>query len=490
MNPTDEQSAIIDAVRASTSHLMINALAGAGKTSTLKLIELAADDLDVRPILYLVFNKANADAAEYRPKADPNQRTRRMLGTTTVRTLNSFGHRIWQRVCVGKIIITPKKIQELLSETIAELPRPYQKEASNAYWEVVQGVALAKAIGYVPERYFPNAKRLATADELCARLDETPSEIVRELIDAALVASIKQAYKGNLDFNDQVYMPALFGGSFPRFPHVYVDEYQDLNPCNHAMLDKLFAHSRVIGVGDPWQSIYAFRGAKQGGMEDAKTAYQMTELNLSISFRCPRTVVEAARWRVPHFKWIKDGGHVETLDELDAGTIPDEAVFICRNNAPLYRLGFRLLARGRGVSISGSDIGPRLIGLMRKLGPESLNRNQSIDAVEQWRAERLARGSKSADDMADCMLVFLERGKTLGQAISYAEHIFTQRGAIRMMTGHKAKGLEFPLVYHLDPWLLGDDEQDLNLKYVIQTRSMNIYYEIDSERITNGDKHA
>ncbi len=483
MTPTPEQLNIVSALTKTRQHLLINAYAGTGKTATLKLVELAADEIDLRPVLYLVFNKANAEKAEFKPKARDDDKARRMLGSTTVRTLNSFGHRIWMKTCASKVTLDAKKVQGLLSETIKELPKSYQKEASNVYWEVVQGVALAKAIGYVPERYFPNAKRLASADQLYSRLDEEPSPTCRELIDEILVASIKQSYKGLLDFNDQVYMPALFGGSYPRFPLVMVDEYQDLNPCNHAMLDKLFPHSRVVGVGDPWQSIYAFRGAQQGGMALAKAKNEMTELPLSVSFRCPRAIVEAARWRVPNFKWIKDGGHVERLDELHADNIPDSGVFICRNNAPLYRLGFRLLASGRSISISGSDIGPKLIATMRKLGPESLNRNQSRDVIEQWLAERQSKQSKTAVDMAECMMIFVEHGATLGQAISYAEHLFAQRGAIRMMTGHKSKGLEFDQVYWLDPWLCGDEEQDLNLRYVIGTRSADRLYLIDSERI-------
>ena len=81
------------------------------------------------------------------------------------------------------------------------------------------------------------------------------------------------------------------------------------------------------------------------------------------------------------------------------------------------------------------------------------------------------------------MRVFASHGSTLGTAIAYAEHLFAQRGTIRLLTGHKAKGLEFPTVFHLDPWLCRDEEQDLNLRYVIQTRAMESYYEIDSRAI-------
>src|ERR1019366_3050324 len=108
------------------------------------------------------------------------------------------------------------------------------------------------------------------------------------------------------------------------FPLVKVDEVQDLNPVNHALLDKL-VKQRLIAVGDPWQSIYGFRGAMQSGMATLAAKFATTPTNLSISFRCPRAVVEAARWRVPHFKWIKEGGHVETLQQLSSHDISEGA---------------------------------------------------------------------------------------------------------------------------------------------------------------------
>jgi superfamily I DNA/RNA helicase len=71
----------------------------------------------------------------------------------------------------------------------------------------------------------------------------------------------------------------------------------------------------------------------------------------------------------------------------------------------------------------------------------------------------------------------------MAQAVAYAEHLFAQRGTIKMMTGHKAKGGEWPIVFHLDPWLIGYDEQELNLRYVISTRAKEALYEIDSQNI-------
>jgi hypothetical protein len=218
-------------------------------------------------------------------------------------------------------------------------------------------------------------------------------------------------------------------------------------------------------------------------MSALKAKFEMTECDLSISFRCPEKIVENARWRVPHFKWMKAGGKVERLREIEATSIGEGAAIICRNNAPLFRLAFELLAHKRSVSVAGSDIGPRITGIMRKLGGEDLSRGSLLSSIEDWRTERLAKSSTTANDIADCMKVFANFGATLGQAIAYVEHLFQQKGTIRLLTGHKAKGLEWGTVYHLDPWLIGDAEQELNLRYVIGTRAKQELYEINSKDI-------
>jgi superfamily I DNA/RNA helicase len=143
----------------------------------------------------------------------------------------------------------------------------------------------------------------------------------------------------------------------------------------------------------------------------------------------------------------------------------------------------RLLQAGRSVTVSGSEIGPKIVAIMRRLGSEDLSQSQVMSAIENWRNGKLDKESKTADDIAECMKVFAGFGKTLGLAVDAAEHLFKQRGTITLTTGHKAKGLEFDVVYHLDSWLCRGDDQDLNLKYVITTRARKELYEIDSVRI-------
>jgi superfamily I DNA/RNA helicase len=93
------------------------------------------------------------------------------------------------------------------------------------------------------------------------------------------------------------------------------------------------------------------------------------------------------------------------------------------------------------------------------------------------------------NDKAECLRVFAAFGPTLGAAVAYCEHIFSAKGPIQLMSGHKAKGLEFDTVYFLDPHRIPSPyaregealEQELNVKYVIETRHKRELYYINLE---------
>lgn len=466
---TPEQLTILDVAQSTTDNLMISALAGCGKTSTLEAIEQAVPR---GPILYLVFNKKNATEAEGR-----------MSSTTTVRTFNSIGHRIWAQSQGKNLKLDADKTRNIFKDIAANAPSEHREAIWSVYSEVIQGVALAKALGYVPEGSYSHAKRLLTQNAFYGALDEVPDDLTGDLINAILTRSIKAAYEGTIDYNDQIYMPALFGGTYPRFPLVLVDEYQDLSPVNHALLQRL-VKGRLIGVGDPNQNIYGFRGAKANGMIEAEAAYSCTSLPLTTSFRCPSAIVKHVQWHVPSFRAAKEGGDVVSINRLGGIGIREHSTVICRNNAPILALAFSLLSAGRSVSVAGGDIGPRIVNVMRKLGPDSLEGAALIDAINEWEELKLAKESKTASDMAACMRIFAEHGRSLHGAMTYAKHLFEQKGTTHLTTGHKAKGLEWEDVYHLDPWHVRrghPSQQDQNLDYVVSTRSCNRLTEIESE---------
>lgn len=76
-----------------------------------------------------------------------------------------------------------------------------------------------------------------------------------------------------------------------------VDEYQDLNRCEIALIEALAARGiRILSVGDDDQSIYSWRMAHPRGIREFGTAFEgARDYSLSISFRCGREILEAAR---------------------------------------------------------------------------------------------------------------------------------------------------------------------------------------------------
>lgn len=79
-----------------------------------------------------------------------------------------------------------------------------------------------------------------------------------------------------------------------RFKHVLVDEYQDLNRAEQAIVELLAAGSLVV-VGDEDQSIYSFRHAHPEGMADFLARHQgAVDVPLIECRRCPSRVTDMA----------------------------------------------------------------------------------------------------------------------------------------------------------------------------------------------------
>lgn len=487
LEATEEQTAIIDYALGNKQSLLINALAGAAKTSTLRFL---CKYLPPDQTLSLAFNKRIAD-----------EMAKVLPGHVRAATMNSVGHRVWAATCGKRLTVETKKSYNLVKEYVDALPRQRRTEAYESFGDITKTISLAKLSGYVPPG-IPSGKSLISSSDFYGDLEEAPESWFCEAVDKVLAKAVQQSYGGLIDFDDQIYMSTLFGGAFPSFPRVMVDEAQDLSPLNHAMLNRLVGSTtHLTAVGDPWQSIYAFRGAVTSSMALLRQRFAMHEMTLSVSFRCPQRIVERARSRVPHMKWPSWAaeGHVETLAEWNSDDIPDGSAIICRNNAPLFSCALALLRSGRGVHLVGTDLGPNLTRTLKKLGDLQMPQDKVHEAINEWERDKLrkARDGATVADKAECLRVFASFGPNLGAAIAYAGHLFESKGPIQLLSGHKAKGLEWDTVYHLDPhripspWAREGEalEQELNVRYVIETRAKQALYLVNLQDL-NGENHG
>jgi DNA helicase-2/ATP-dependent DNA helicase PcrA len=360
--------------------------------------------------------------------------------------------------------------------------------------EMMRIVDFGKSCGYIPSGHYEKAKRLMDDDSFFNHIEQKLSPVEIEVVREATLVSLKQAFEGLCDYNDQILMPTVFHGAFPRYPLTLVDEAQDLSALNHATLRKMIGTRRLIAVGDPNQAIYGFRGAHEESMSTLRKEFDMTEMHLSISFRCPRSVVRHSHWRAPTMRWPEWAveGKVKYLASWSPNDLPESATIICRNNAPLFKLAIKLLIAGRPVELHGKDVVASLTKVMRKFGGSDLRSVDVLDKIDLWEEQQKAknkhRAHGSIEDRAECMRIFAGQGSTLGDALAYAQHMVTLHSPLKMMTGHKAKGLEFDNVFFLDNELVGIDEQDPNLRYVIITRAKQTLTYINSDDMVQVSK--
>lgn len=484
MTPTSEQQAILQAVQKDTQSIIIRAYAGTGKTTTLKLIA----PLISGPTLALAFNVDRV--ADLKAALPPS---------AVCKTFNGLGH--------GALAATLRSFPKLDSQKLTKVMKPHTQGLGKDEWSLVRDtIRLAMQAGIVPSE-FSHTKGLipdtpdgwATA---CGE-DEPIEERIMKIARQCLVDNIKMAFGQSpvISFDDQIYLPVLFGGKWPSYPTVLVDEIQDLSPMNHRMLEKV-ASDRIIGVGDERQAIYAFRGADASSVRKVMDLRsEWIELPLATTFRCPKVVVARQQRHAPGFCAAETAPQGVFKDLTGTpwhwGTVcpnpsPDTpTAVLCRNNAPLLAMAFKLLREGIPCTVLGRDIAKGLEKLSKEIfGKASHPVDLGLQLVRSWqdretqKAEAEGKPAKVAGivDRAESLAAILEACSTTRDLPARLASIFSGDTApVVLATGHKAKGMEWHTVIHLDPWRIPSKfalrdggaalEQEYNLEYVLETRA-------------------
>ena len=165
-----------------------------------------------------------------------------------------------------------------------------------------------------PKRFVPRGihaqiskakNQLISADEYAARVasfyDQTVADVY-QLYQRRLFAS------NAVDFDDLLMLTVDVLQRFPEaherwaraFRYILVDEYQDTNHAQYVLLKLLASeHGNLMAVGDPDQSVYAFRGADIRNILDFERDFPATRvIPLEQNYRsrlCEMTAFAAAR---------------------------------------------------------------------------------------------------------------------------------------------------------------------------------------------------
>lgn len=344
---TSDQIKAIDHIG---SHARLLAGPGTGKTKTLTrrvLSLILQHNADPETILLLTFTRLAAAQLK-----DEIKKVLEPLGKATpqVSTLHSFA---LKQILYNssRIDVLPRPIriaddweerhiiQEDLKrilnlKEIADVQKLINQLSTD--WETLR----VDEIGW--EQQFPNPAFLGAWQGHKNQYGET--------LRAELVYQLKKQLNQNRDFQLD-----------KEYKHILIDEYQDLNACDLAVVNELAKRGAELFVaGDDDQSIYGFRFATPTGIRNFDQFYQNAQkLALEICFRCDKNILHSAEFvasldpaRLPKPTRPKDEAdegevlivgfrdqthEAESIAKkikslIDAGTNPDQITILLRSD--------------------------------------------------------------------------------------------------------------------------------------------------------------
>ncbi len=469
IKPSEPQKTVINKFRKTKDNIVINAVAGSGKTTTiLMLLPLVRGKS-----IFLAFNN---DIVNELSKRITNK-------MATVSTLHSIGCKsIMSRY--GKVRISKGKTYRFIQK--ASKKWDIEPKKKNGHFYTVNRLVDMYRLTLCTDE----SSLISVACKLGISFGKLHIKHALEVMD--LLEKYNKSPK-EIDFTDMIYIPATNSEcELPRTNTLFIDEAQDLNRAQHAMVDKIISQgARFVAVGDPMQSIYSFAGSDSKSFDMFVNRPRTVVLPLSICYRCPGRVIDHANEVYdilePAENAIDGVVRVGDVWEAEKGDM-----IICRNLSPLIGVYFSLIADNKRCAIKGKDIGENLIVMIENFKGQDFN---SMEDGLQRRLhdkinELLSRGMTSPNKHPSYQAL-LERIQWIYKiSVNYVDvndmmegltNIFKDdlEDSIILSTIHKAKGLESDNVFLLNRSLIPskyaetEDQlvQEQNLLYIAITRA-------------------
>jgi DNA helicase-2/ATP-dependent DNA helicase PcrA len=484
-HPTDEQQAILDFVKRGRGNLLIDALAGTGKSRTV-LESLKV--IPQRSVLMTAFNKA---IAEHLQQKLPKLKTHAIH----VKTFHSLGFSMIKKVRPD-LEISKTATEELIAD-IGKGMSFNQKRAATRLLKLLKETSIARepdpnyalSIGFQHD-VFPSKASVPQIEDIVDRAS------------AAYVRSQDLDKLKQIDFCDMVWLPVVNDAIQPmsRYLAIIIDELQDVSDPQFALVRRvMLPNTRVVCVGDRNQSLYSWRGGLgDKAWEIMETEFDAKRMPLTMTFRCAQEIVAQANQLVPELRALpdNDGGTIETISYED---MPNHFL------GGQHQLGevrsFVLSRRNDELLDAALFLHKHYVAFQLNNGKEMLSTlfylldfvldTTTYDRFEtsliEWRKKEYARATKmdapSVADRAEQQFNMLMRCAREAEEhptkIKGLLHkiLMPNTSGVMLSSVHKVKGLEADRVFLLRDSFAryretdGVDQEELNIEYVAITRA-------------------
>ncbi len=339
------------AVRTTNGPLLILAGAGSGKTKTLthRIAYLLTHER-IWPNEILAVTFTNKAAREMRERlwrltdtgalsTEPPRSFMPWMGTfhgICVRILRQDGEKIG--IQSNYVIYDEDDRQGLIKQAMKELsisadqlkPRSVSAAISSAKNELMNPEE------YAAHAQYPNQQAIAKIYERYERLRDAAGALD---FDDLLIETVRL-------FRD---VPAVRERYRTQFKHILIDEYQDTNAAQYAIVKYLVNEQRnICVVGDDWQSIYSWRGADFKNILNFERDFKgALVIKLEQNYRSTGAILEAAHHvitknveRTDKKLWT-DAGHGSPVQVIPVYDDSEEAMTVASRIAAQVSIGAR-----------------------------------------------------------------------------------------------------------------------------------------------------
>lgn len=479
--PSIQQAAAIAELRNGSGSIVVESVAGSGKTST--LIGMMGEVKSNQTGAFCAFNKAIATEVEYK--------TGDKFPNFKVGTVHSFGFGAIRRT-VSRVKVDGYKLRNLAQQE-------FNGEYEILRQFVEQAVSMAKRVG-IGACLEDNIQNWIDIFDHHDLWDLAPKNVDdNQAIDACqYLLNVSNSIKNIIDFDDMVYLPVLNRMKIWQYDYVFLDEAQDTNATRLALVEMMLKpNGRLVAVGDPHQAIYGFTGADSRSLDNIQTKFNAKVRPLTVTFRCPKAIVKVANQWVHHIEADDSApeGVVDTIELADlAKHVSANDAVVCRNTKPLVEAAYNLIRNKIPAKVEGRSIGEGLIKLTQKW-KKVKNVTELADKLQDWQENEVAKAiergrdsrAQAIIDQVETLLVFIDEcafDDPISVLTRKISDLFgdtkNSRDVVTLCTIHRSKGREWhrvfalgmdtysPSKYAKKEWEM---EQEMNLLYVQVTRA-------------------
>lgn len=468
------QQDVLDYIKNEKGNVAVWAVAGSGKSFTLRLIANEVDQFS--KAIIIAFNKHIAE----------EMKTKIQRENVDVRTLHALclqNHK--KQLGYGVKVDGYKSNNALRNLVDKNHDDPYEVKQIES--PICRLVGLLKLT--LSEPTAENCFELIKKYSIDANGDsQTIISYALQLFDI-VTRDIK-----TIDFDDMVYNCAVGTIACEKFDFVMIDELQDLNKAQRkVVLLSIKNGGRIIGVGDPDQSIYGFAGADTRSFESFVEETNAKVMPLSITYRCPKSHVELAKTLVPQIECSDNAidGTIEKIDmEKFTQVVECGDLIMCRVNAPLVKPAFECIRNGKKAVILGRDIGKGLVTMINKIQNRKKKKandiNELIGMLDEYCSLQMMKAKVNQQlitDQFDTIIAIAQSCESMNvsELLSKIENIFSDdQIGVTFSSVHRAKGKEADRVFIIEPqrfypkW--GDPDEEKHIVYVAYTRGKKELY--------------